>query len=382
LRALHIIPGLDRNHGGPSYSVPRICAALRKQGVETHIHTVRGTNTPSDPFISAHRQDFANIPLLRSLRLSFGLTRGALIEVSTSDIIHTHGLWLMPNVNAGQVAAKAKRPLLVSPRGMLAPEALAFSTRRKQLFWRFLQGPAYAHAVVWHATSAAEAGDIRNFGVRSPIAVIPNGIDLPADSGARTPRAGQQHNILYLGRLHHIKGLPNLITAWSQVANERPDWALRIIGPDEGGHRAQLERLVQEQGVSRVIFDGPVYGVEKSLALRNADLFVLPTQNENFGIAVAEALASGIPAIVSRGAPWAGLETKRCGWWVERGIEPLVNALRESTTLSDDERRVMGERGRALVAREYDWDKIADDMRSVYEWVLGRIERPSMVHLD
>jgi glycosyltransferase involved in cell wall biosynthesis len=382
MRALHFIPGLDRNHGGPSYSVPRLCEALRKEGVETHIHTVRGTNTPSDPFISAHKQDFASIPLLRALRLSANLVRAALIEVSTSDIVHTHGLWLMPNVNAGQVAAKAKRPLLVSPRGMLAPEALAFSTRKKQLFWQFLQGPAYAHAVVWHATSAAEAAEIRSFGARAPIAVIPNGVDMPTAFDTRMARESKRRNILYLGRLHPKKGLSYLITAWRQVANERPDWALRIIGPDEGGHRAQLEKLVQEQGVPRVIFDGPVYGVEKALALRNANLFVLPTQNENFGIAVAESLAAGIPAIVSRSAPWPGLETDRCGWWVERGIEPLVNALRESTSLLDDERRVMGERGRALVVREYNWDKIARDMRSVYEWIRGNSERPSMVHLD
>jgi glycosyltransferase involved in cell wall biosynthesis len=265
---------------------------------------------------------------------------------------------------------------------MLAPKALAFSAQKKRIFWQLLQGPAYARAAVWHATSAAEAGDIREFGVKSPIAIIPNGIDVPIDSEPSQPRAGKQHNILYLGRLHHIKGLPNLITAWSRVANERPDWALRIIGPDEGGHRAQLEKSVEEQGVSRVTFNGPVYGAEKSHALRDADLFVLPSQNENFGIAVAEALASGIPTIVSRGAPWSDLETDRCGWWIESGVEPLANALRESTALRDDERRVMGERGRALVEREFNWDKIAHDMRSVYEWVLGNIERPSMVHFD
>jgi glycosyltransferase involved in cell wall biosynthesis len=379
---LHIIAGLDRNHGGPSYSVPRICAALRKQGVETHIHTVRGANPPSDPFISAHKQDLAGIPLLRALRLSSNLARVALNEVTRSDIIHTHGLWLMPNVNAGQVAAEARKPLFVSPRGMLAPEALAFSARKKQLFWKLLQGPAYARAVVWHATSEAEAGDIRNFGIRSPIAVIPNGIDMPTESGPRMPRVGKQHNILYLGRLHHIKGIPNLIAAWSRLANERLGWSLFIIGPDENGHRAELEKTVSGLRVPRVIFNDPVYGAEKSRVLSDADLFVLPTQNENFGIAVAEALAAGIPAIVSRGAPWACLETEHCGWWVERGVEPLVSAIREATALCDDERRMMGERGRTLVAREYNWDRIAHDMRSVYEWVIGEAGHPSMVHFD
>ena len=382
MRALHIVPGLDRNHGGPSYSVPRICSALRNQGVEAHIHTIGGTNTTSDPYISVHSQDFVSFPFLRRLRLSSTLVRAALNESSSPSIIHTHGLWLMPNVNAGQIAAKARRPLVVSPRGMLAPEALAFSAQKKRIFWQLLQGPAYARAAVWHATSAAEAGEIRNFGVKSPIAIIPNGMDMPATFDTRMARDSKNRNVLYLGRIHPKKGLPDLITAWSQVANERPDWALRVIGPDEGGHRAELERMVSEMRVPRVIFESPVYDAEKEHALRDADLFVLPTQNENFGIAVAEALAAGIPAIVSHGAPWSGLESDRCGWWVEHGVEPLVNALLESTALRDDERDVMGKRGRALVEREFNWDIVAHDMRSVYEWVLGNIERPSMVHLD
>jgi glycosyltransferase involved in cell wall biosynthesis len=118
------------------------------------------------------------------------------------------------------------------------------------------------------------------------------------------------------------------------------------------------------------------------LALQGADLFVLPTQNENFGIAVAEALANGIPAIVTRGAPWPALETEHCGWWIQSGIEPLFRALREATHLSDMERRCMGVRGRTLVRREYDWDRIAVEMRSVYEWVLTQGRRPHTIHLD
>ena len=382
MHALHIIAGLNRNHGGPSYSVPRLCKALGKQDVETNIHTVRGANTQQEPFISEHKQDFANIPLLRAFRLSSGLVRAAQAEASTSDIVHTHGLWLMPNVNAGNLASKSERPLVVSPRGMLAPEALAFSARKKRFFWNLLQGPAYARAAVWHATSEAEATAIRDFGVRAPIAIIPNGIDIPPECETHVPSKEKQHQILFLGRLHPKKGLPDLITAWSKLADRRPDWALRIVGPNEGGHRVELEKLVFELKVPRVIFDGPVHGAQKALTLNHADLFVLPTQNENFGIAVAEALASGIPAIVSRGAPWSGLETERCGWWIERGIEPLVCAMKEATALSDDDRRRMGERGRTLVARDYNWDRIAQDMRSVYEWAIGRTERPSIVHLD
>lgn len=356
--------------------------ALRKQDVEADILTVREANTPHDSFISAHKQDFAGIPLLGALRLSSDLARTVRTEAFTADVVHTHGLWLMPNVNAGYAAAAARRPLVVTPRGMLGPEALAFSARKKHLFWRLLQGPAYAHAAVWHATSAAEAQDIRTFGVRAPIAIIPNGIDIPNSSTTLLSREGNLHRILYLGRLHPKKGLPDLIAAWDRLADERIDWTVHIVGPDEGGHRAELEKMASQGSVPRVIFEGPVYGAEKMQVLSEADLFVLPTQNENFGLAVAEALAAAVPAIVSRGAPWSDLETERCGWWVERGVEPLVSALREATALPDVERRAMGERGRVLMARKFNWDRIAHDMRSVYEWLLGKAERPSTVYLD
>ena len=382
VRAVHIVAGLDPRHGGPSYSVPRLCAALRSCGTDVRILTVGQTNTQREAPITAHPQDFANIPFLRSLRLSSCLAKAARLEAQANDVIHVHGLWLMPNVSAGRAAAEAQRPLVVSPRGMLGPAALAFSASKKRLCWRFLQGPAYARAAVWHATCAAEAEEIRAFGVRAPIAIIPNGIDIPKSPEMSLPKQTKLRTILYLGRIHPKKGLPSLISAWNRLAGERSNWTLRIVGPDERGHRVELEKMVQQGGVPRVLFDGPVYGAEKAQLLQEADLFVLPTRNENFGLAVAEALAAGVPAIVSRGAPWSGLATERCGWWVDYGVEPLLSALGAATALSDLERRAMGERGRAMVMRDFDWDRIGQNMQSVYAWIAGKATRPSTVRID
>lgn len=379
LRAVHIVAGLDPRHGGPSYSVPRLCRALGACGGDVRILTVRETNTPLESPIFAYPQNFADVPFLKSLRLSSDLAKAARTSARAYDVVHVHGLWLMPNVSAGRAAAAAGRPLVVSPRGMLGPEALAFSARKKRLFWRFLQGPAYAHTAVWHATCAAEAGEIRAFGVRAPIAIIPNGVDIPANYRMSLPRENKQYTILYLGRLHPKKGLPDLVAAWSRLAGERCDWILRIVGPDEGGHRAELEKMVQQGGVSRVVFDGPAYGAEKTRVLQDADLFVLPTQNENFGLTVAEALAAGVPAIVSHGAPWSGLETERCGWWVKRGAEPLIGVLRRATGLSDAERLAMGLRGRAWMERDFGWDAVARRMWELYSWSAGRGPRPDFV---
>lgn len=379
IKIIHVIAGLGVHNGGPSYSVPRLCAALDHLGCESSLLTVReAQGEPSDPNAEAYRHSFGQIPVVSSLRLSSDLRRALSKRAASVDIIHNHGLWLLPNVDAGRVAARAAKPLVVSPRGMLANAALKFSPKKKALFWALIQRDALASAAAWHATSAEEADDIRAYGIQGPVAVIPNGVDLPdavASHGFEKPT----RTLLFLSRLHPKKGLPDLIAAWSRVAQERPNWNLVIAGPDEAGHRSYLEKQITQLGASRIRFTGAVSGVLKSELFETADLFVLPTQNENFGIAVAEALANGIPTIVTRGAPWNGLEIERCGWWIDHGVEPLVAALREAMALPSSERQAMGQRGRAWIEKDFSWDSIGRDMSEVYRWLLGRAERPPCV---
>jgi len=382
LRVLHLIAGLNPQHGGPSYSVPRLCQALRELGVEARIFTIGESAKSKDTHVSAYDQDFANVPILRKLRFSSEFRRAVSVAAQVSDVIHVHGLWLMPNVTAGRAAAAANRPLIVSPRGMLAPEALAFSPGIKRIFWNWIQGPAYAKVAVWHATSEAEANNIRDFGIGAPIAIVPNGIDVPKLNSPYCRSNDRSRTILYLGRIHPKKGLRELVEAWARLFGDRVNWTLRIVGPDENGHREELKNIASQSGALRISFENPVYGEQKNRILQEADLFVLSTKNENFGLAVAEALAMGVPCIVSRGAPWSGLQTERCGWWVEQGVEPLLFALRLSTALSDGERSEMGQRGRAWMARDFGWSNLAMNMYSVYQWALGKEERPTSIHLD
>ena len=340
--------------------------------------TVRSDGCVERPDLQAFPQFASRTPVLGSLRLSPGLRRAAATQAKRSDVVHAHGLWLMPNVDAGNAAAHARTSLVVSPRGMLANEALEYSSLKKRLFWRLLQRRAYAGAAAWHATSEQEAAEIRAFGIAAPIAVIPNGIDLP-DVLADHDEARPRRRLLFLSRIHPKKGLPVLLDAWSQIAAERPEWDLVIAGADEGGHRGELEARVATDGIPNIMFTGPLYGEAKTALLKATDLFVLPTRNENFGIAVAEALAAGIPAIVTTGAPWSGLATERCGWWIDQGVAPLVDALREATALPPDQRRAMGLRGRAWMTRDFGWDRIGRQMCAVYKWLAGDGPRPPQV---
>lgn len=365
-----MVAGIDPENGGPAYSVPRLCSALRSAGAAAELYTLRERSWDEREHIRFFEQTAPATPLLSSLKLSLGLHRALNQAASSFDILHVHGLWLAANASGGWAAAKARRPLVVSPRGMLAPEALSFSRKRKFISWSLYQGPAYRKAAAWHATSEQEAQDIRAFGIKAPIAIIPNGIDAPSARALHRPEVSQR-TLLFMSRLHPKKGLPTLLEAWGRLAPLRLNWRLVVAGPDEAGHRAELEQLVRSRHIPRVEFIGPVYGERKNAILEAADLFVLPTRSENFGIAVAEALAAGVPAIVTKGAPWSALDANHCGWWIDQGAVALFQAMSEGTGLPTRERKVMGLNGSAWMERDFGWTAIAAQMIDVYRWLAG-----------
>ena len=251
---------------------------------------------------------------------------------------------------------------------------------KKRLAWNLYQRRDLESAAVLHATAEQEAESFRQLGLRPPIAIIPNGTDLPEWRDLAYPK-GTPRKMLFLSRIHQKKGLLELVQAWQIV--KPTGWKMIIAGPDEGGHQKIVEAAIQQAGLQDAFtFTGSVYGDEKEALYRSAEVFVLPTFSENFGLVVAEALACGVPVITTKGAPWQGLHTHRCGWWIDIGVEPLVAALREATTLPPNALRDMGQRGRVYVEQNFGWPGIAEQMLSVYRWVLGRGERPDCVMPD
>jgi glycosyltransferase involved in cell wall biosynthesis len=388
LRAAHVIAGIDPVDGGPSYSVPRLCEALAAAGAEMVLLSVaREAGGQRDAYCRGYRDcrfawDYARIPILRGLRSSQGLSRALRDAAVTSDVIHNHGLWLMPNVRACVAAASEPRPLVISPRGMLAPAALGFSRLKKRAFWALLQGPAVRGAACIHATSEQEYEEIRGFGLANPVAIIPNGIDLPELAVQPSAWPAPERVVLSLGRIHPKKGLGGLLHAWAKVEAECRSWRLKIVGPPEAEHDEELRALAMALGLARVSIEGPVYGDAKTAAYREADLFVLPTLNENFGLTVAEALAAGAPAISTKGAPWSGLATEGCGWWIDHGVEPLAAALAHAMALPRESLTAMGDKGREWMLRNFSWDRIGHDMLDVYLWLARSAGPPASVRFD
>ncbi|MEM8598284.1 MAG: glycosyltransferase [Bacteroidota bacterium] len=381
---VHTLDSLSADQGGPSRSVSLLCAALARCGTDVQIVTSRlrpdegPAVLPPPDLVPVH---FAERPSAAAAfwgGSAFAEVTEALLERAPA-VLHDHGIWLPTNHLVSRLAQRTATPRVLSTRGMLTPWALQHKQGKKKVAWALYQHRDLEAVTLFHATSEAEAEGIRNLGFRQPIAVVPNGVDVPAEArGAAHQPNGAKRRALFLSRLHSGKGLPDLFRAWAEV--QPAGWELVVAGPDAEGHRAELERLIPSLGLEDdVQFLGPVEDEAKWAVYRSADFFVLPTHSENFGTVVAEALASAVPVLTTRGAPWQDLETHACGWWVDIGPDGVAAGLREAVACSDDERAAMGQRGRALVERDYSWTHVAEEMTAVYAWLLGLGSRPACV---
>ena len=357
-------------------------------------------------------------------------------QAAQIDLVHSHGLWTDVNRLAADIARRRSLPHLLAPCGMLAPGALRRHWWKKAPVRFWFQDRALREARCLHAKSHKEYEDMRRFGLRNPVAIIANPISAPSPGfnpggGSRTTdhgTAGQEprsevgsqrsvvsspwsvvpncRTILFLGRLHPVKGLPRLLRAWAllksgnwesrkqkseggpvkwqkdftgQEGRRTGDWVLVLAGPDEGGHRRELESLVAELGCQNSVkFTGELDDVQKWEALAASDLFVMPSDFENFGNAIVEAMSCAIPVITTTGTPWEELRTGGAGWWVEPAVEELTGALREALAMSDEQRRAMG--GRAFqLAERFRPGRVGEDLIAVYQWLLGRGAQPGCV---
>jgi glycosyltransferase involved in cell wall biosynthesis len=358
-----------------------LASALEELGVATNIIALRERGSRTEPMPRNEPVTWIDclhryLPLGWTKELRRTLRKA--VEEQEHTVIHDAGIWLPSNRQVAQVSAEVAAPRVVSPRGMLSAWALGQGRLRKKLAWRLHQRRDLERASLLHATAEAEAEDFRRAGLRNPIAVVPNGVDV-AHTISRTMREPRgPRTALFLSRLHRKKGLLDLVEAWRVV---RPSgWRLVIAGEDEGGYRRTIETAAAMAGLGQTVdFSGPVDDDKKWELYASADLFVLPSYSENFGLVVAEALASGVPVVTTKATPWPELETARCGWWIDTGAVALSAALREATAATDEQRRAMGERGRDLIEKKYSWKQAAAQMLACYQWLLQIGRRPECI---
>lgn len=382
----HVIAGLGSEAGGPSYSVPALVRALKPFVSHVSISTLysdpSSQSSLADP-VHIDRFKGSSFPPGSSFRWSTELDQQIASAIESGDIIHNHGLWLFPNLYAAwhlKRQPKSTTKIIHSPRGMLGKEARRISAWKKEPVWWLWQKDALHAAHCLHATAESEYEEIRQAGLNNPVAIIPNGIDIPHLPPAQREDR-ERKTILSLGRIHPKKGLDRLVRAWAMLEDQFPNWSLRLVGNPEVGHDHELIALGKQLNLKRLEIQAAAYGAAKWQAYQEADLFVLPTLNENFAITVAEALASELPVISTKGAPWRGLEQEGCGWWIDHGVEPLADTLRQAIALDETTRAGMGKRGKTWMARDFGWPAIGAEMANVYRWLQRGGPIPTSVRL-
>lgn len=330
------------------------------------------------------------IPLKTLGRSGFGFSPALFLKrkkaVQNYDLIHQHGLFL-PNSIFTKSLKKIKK--IISPHGFIEPEKLLLSKRKKNIALFLFERENLKTCDCLVACSIQEAIGLRSFGLKQPIGMLPNGISsqfINKDKVCNNFRS--IHNIsndkkilLFLSRIERIKGLELLIESMITIREhfEKSDWLLVIAGINENNYQQILEEKVYLNNLSSVVkFVGPQFGDQKINAIDASDCFILPSINENFGIVVIEALARGVPVIATKRTPWEDLESYKCGWWVDRTKESIINVLLALTIKKPEELKLMGNNGKELVLEKYMWPSIAKQSVALYNWVLNNFDEKNM----
>jgi poly(glycerol-phosphate) alpha-glucosyltransferase len=301
------------------------------------------------------------------------------------DILSVHGLWKYCSVASQRWHRQTGRPYVVHPHGMLEAWAVRNAMWKKRIAALLYENQHLRRAACLRALTEAEAQSIRSYGLSNPICVIPNGVDLPdlPESRAKTQSANRK-TLLYLGRLHPKKNISNLIRAWNETLKSQRSgdhWVLAIAGWDQGGHETQLRQLTSDLGLlTSVTFLGPQFGADKRECYRACDAFILPSLSEGLPMTVLEAWSYVKPVLMTPECNLSEGFDANAALRIGKGPEEIAAGLRQLVEMSDDDRAAMGNRGHTLVAKSFSWPRIGEQMRLVYEWMLGG-EMPNTVRL-
>lgn len=411
MRVLHVITSLKRRGGGPSRSSQGLVAGLNALGIETWLLTINPSEEPwvvgVDYFVNA--KPFERIVL----------------DIKP-DIVHLHGLWNFDIHRCAVICRRWNIPYVIAPRGMLEPWSLKQKWLKKRIARFLYQDRDLKKAAALHATAESEAEQFRKLGFTNYCIVSPNGVNLPDGKVERVGGDGQRR-ALFVSRMHQKKGVLELVEAWSRV--KPGGWCCELVYTVNSDEERAYEQKVKDRILvlgmsyqdkegnihsptptqnSNFIFTGSLDDEKKWEAYARADLFILPTYSENFGIVIAEALWAGVPVITTKGTPWGELvgvpsssgrkesddhsptqdSNLRCGWWIDLpegdGLakwDALDEALKEATDLDSptptqdsNSLKKMGANGHALIERKYTWKAVVGAMKHGYEQILNPCE--------
>ena len=369
---------LDVKSGGPALSTYLTIKGLRDTGVD--VEMVMPPLGEEGKLIADDVNLHYTAPVKNS-RMGYMPGMNQLLKkLPQYDLYHVQGLWLWLGHSVASYACRQKKPYVITLRGMLYPQALAHSTLIKKISLAFYQRNDLRRAACIQATCKEEMNYYRELGFTNPVAILPNPIEVDGIIERPIPPKTKLR-IGYLGRIHPRKRIERLIYAFDALCDELKDAELLIIGAGDKQYEQFLREEVIRLNLHNVRFAGFLTGEEKDKAILSLSYLVVPSDFENFGNIVTEALVRGIPVIASKGMPWQELDEFHCGWWIDNDQETINHTLHNAINLPELERVQMGIVGKQLIEDRYAVDKLGEEMKQLYEWVLYGGTQPDFVYV-
>ena len=361
----HFITSLDKSSGGPPRSLKTSVEMILESKPDFKI-IIFSLESPN--MIDFNNQPNLEIILLPKNYFKFKEKVSYYLKKYNPDLIHIQGIWEFKNHMFIKLTRKLKIPYLISTRGMLEAWSLKVGWLKKRVALLAYQKDDLKFASCLHATAKSEEDSIKNIISDASIEIIPNSINLN-EFPDYVKKENQIRKILFLSRIHPKKGIELLINSWGKIDKKfKANWEIEIVGNGDEKYIQKLNNIISSQHLkSEIKISKPVFNEDKIEKYRTANLFVLPTYSENFGVVVAESLACKVPVITTKGTPWEDLESFGCGKWIDIGEAPLKKSLEEMLLKNFQELLVMGENGRKLVMNKYNSKFVSKEMASLYK---------------
>lgn len=391
LKVLQIVPSISLVYGGPSQMVRGFSHALSAAGAAVHIATTNANGdideAPLDVPLGVPVKEenytvyYFRCAPLRRYKFSAGLLRWLWFHAQDYDIAHVHALFSPVSSLAATVLRSRGVPYLMRPLGTLDPADLQKKRRFKQFYAAVLERPNLAGAAAIHFTSEQEAQVSERFGTQTPGIVLPLGVspwlhpETTTDIYDRFQIPHDRPLILFMSRLDPKKGIDLLLPALETLQQEKLDFHLVMCGanPQDRQYERLIHQRVEKSTLrSQTTLTGFVSGDAKTALLRAADLFVLPSYYENFGIAIAEAMLAGLPVVISDQVHiWRSIQQTDAGWICECSVASLTTQLREALK-SSAERQQRGQNAQRCAQENYSWEAIAEQAIGCYQSILSQ----------
>lgn len=383
MKTLQTIAGFSAKSGGTSTCTYDLMKALHNIGCDADLLTPNVKNG-KDSIMGEGEEWIKTISY--DYKTPYGYSKNIKKYLSTTDydIYHTNGLWMHCNHITCAIARKKGKPYIITPHGMLYPDAIKRSYWKKWPLIKLFFNKDIMKATCMHATCKQEMDNIRAFGYKGPIAIIGNPANIPPYinelKGRKKDRTGR--NFGFLGRIHPVKKIENILYGIAECPPEkRSKIRLVIMGKGDEQYELFLRKEVERLELTKnVEFKGFINGREKFEQLSQLDALFVPSDFENFGMIVTEALACKTPVFASLGTPWEELNKRNCGWWMDRTPQNIANVMLQIIDMNAEDINAMGERGRKLVEEKFTAESVARQMKELYEWILKEKEKPNFIY--